>query len=179
MNKIITTAIATAITTLSFNASANTESPFTYLEYSVGNIEYDFRNNDGDYSAFSGSLELPMLILPILSAELIDYDGFDITKLGAGSYLQFGADTHLYGLIHYNDYDNDEDSDFSLTVGLRHSVIESVYVDASWVEYTDRDELDGAELSLGYQLHENFSVSANYQALEYSDILSVSARISF
>ena len=178
MKKIITTAIATAITALSFNAYANIESPFTYLEYSVGNIEYDFTDEDGDYSALTGSLELPMLPIPILSVELIDFGGFDITKIGGGSYLQFGAATHLYGLIHYNDYD-EEDSDFSLTAGVRHIIMDNLYVNASWTEYTDQDGLDGAKVSLGYYLHEYVSVSANYQALDAADVLSISARISF
>lgn len=179
MKKMIKTAIATAITALSLNAHANIESPFTYLEYTVGNIEYDGSNDDGDYSALTGSLELPMLLVPILSAELIDFNDFDITKLGAGSYLQFGAATQLYGLIHYNDYDGDVDSDFSLTAGVRHIILDDLYVNASWTEYTDQDGLDGAKVSLGYYLHEYVSVSANYQALDAADVLSISARISF
>jgi len=183
MKKMIKTAIATAITALSFNAHAEgiAASPFTYLEYSMGNIEYDGAPSeyDGDYSALSGSIELPMLLIPILSAELIDFDDSNITKLGAGSYLQFGGATHLYGLIHYNDYEADVDNDFSLTVSLRHAVTESLYVSGSWIEYTDQDSLDGIKLSVGYYFHPNFSVSANYAALDSLDILSIGARVSF
>ncbi|TEW47118.1 hypothetical protein [Psychromonas algicola] len=183
MKKMIKTAIATAITALSFNAHAEgiAASPFTYLEYSVGTVDYDYTGaDDGDYSALSGSLELPMLLIPILSAELIDFDDLDITKLGAGSYLQFGDATHLYGLVHYNDYDSDFfDNDFSLTVGVRHAATENLYINAAITEYTDNDFFDGVKLSVGYHLHQNFSVSANYAALDSSDVLSIGARLSF
>lgn len=185
MKKIITTTIATAITALSFNVQAEgiAASPFTYLEYSVGTIDYDYTEvDDGDYSALSGSLELPMLLVPILSAELIDYDNFDITKLGAGSYLQFGTGTFLYGLIHYNDYsaDDDDDSDFSLRAGVSHRFIDnSLEMKLEYITYTDKDSLDGVKLSAGYYFHPNFSVFGSYESKEYYDIMAVGAKVSF
>jgi len=182
MKKIITTAIATAITALSFNVQAEgiAASPFTYLEYSAGNIDYDYTGaDDGDYSALTGSLELPMLIIPILSAELVDFNDADITKLGAGSYLQFGTGTYLYGLIHYNDYE-DDDSDFSLRAGVSHRFIDNnLEVKLEHTTYTDIDFLDGTKLSVGYYFHPNFSLSGSYQVSDDYNIVALGAKLSF
>jgi hypothetical protein len=181
MKKVIKTAIATAITALSINAHAEYSSPFTYLEYSMGNIQYDANRSDGDYSALSGSIEVPLLLLPILSAELVDFDDIDITKLGTGSYLMFGEASYIYALAHYNDYDNDNiDNDLSFTVGLSHAFIyNNLEARLSYTSYTDNDYFDGIKASLSYHFHPNFSVSGNYQSSDDYNIISAGVKVSF
>ena len=180
MNTFTKTLIASGIAALSINAQAESSSPFTYLEYSVGTIDYDNELiDDGDYSSLAGSLELPFLILPLLSLELNDYDDFDVTKIGTGTYLQFEQSSYLYGLVHYNDYEDDIDSDFSLRVGFRHYFTDSIVANASYTTYTDHDFLDETKLSVSYYLHPNFSVSANYALFDDFNIASVGARLSF
>lgn len=181
MRKFFKTAIATAITVLSFNVNAEAMSPFTFIEYSIGTIDYDGNDlsDDGDYEAFSGSLELQMLIVPLLSIERLDFNGYHVTKIGAGSYLQFGGSSHIYALAHYNDYSGGDDGDLSLTAGVRHTFTENIEGNASIAEYTDRDGLDGYKLSLAYYFHPSFSVSGNYHILESSDVIAVAAKLSF
>jgi len=180
MTTIVKTLIANSIIAFSISAQANSVSPFTYLDYAVGTIDYDKSiHNDGDYSALSGSLELPSLILPLLSLELIDYDNVDVTKVGTGSYLQFDQHSFLYGLVHYNDYGGDLDSDLSLRVGFRHFFNQNIAGNITHTAYFDNDFLDETKLSVDYYLHPNFSLSANYALLENYNVASIGARINF
>ncbi|MBD5771495.1 hypothetical protein [Marinomonas colpomeniae] len=172
MKKLIATGIAAAAMALSINATA---SPFNYVEYAIGNVEFD-GGGDGDYSALSASFETS--VVPIVSLEMLDYNDFDVLKLGIGGYMEIGSSAHLFGLVHYNDYDN-IDSDFSLTAGIRSTISDRLEVTASYTTYTDVDSLDGIALSLGYYFTENFSVAGHYEMLENSDVMAVSARLSF
>jgi len=180
MNKMIKTAIATAITALSFNASAEVDSPFSFIEYSVGTVQYDIDGadiDDGDYSALAVSVDLPLL--PILSAEKIDIDGSDFAKLGAGMSLQISPDGHLYALVHYNDYNWDRDNDLSIRLGFKYFLMENLELDVAQTEYTDVDGLNSTKVSLDYYIHPNFSLSANYEMLEDMNIISGGVKVSF
>lgn len=174
MKKILVSGVAAAMFTLSMGAQAT---PFNYIDYTIGNIDYNNEGSDnGDYSAFTAVFETP--IVPLVSLESLDLDNSDLLKLGIGAYTEIGSYTHLYGLVHFNDYD-DEDSDFSLTAGLRSTLTDHLEFRASYSDYTDQDSLDGYKLSLGYYFTPNISVSGNYETFEFFDVISATARLNF
>jgi hypothetical protein len=173
MKKIIVSSIAAATLALSMGAHA---SAFNYIDYAMGTVEYD-GGGDADYSNLSAVFETP--IVPLISLESIDLGGADILKLGIGTSIELGGYTHLYGFVHYNDYDDNGDNDFSLTAGIRSTLTDRLELRASYSTYTDRDSLDGYKIGLGYYLTKNFSLSGNYEALEFADIVSFSARLHF
>lgn len=173
MKKIIATGIAAAAA-LSMNANA---SPMTFVDYTIGTINYDASSEDGDYSAFTASIETP--VVPLVSLEAIDFNGTDILKLGIGASFEIGSSSHIYGLVHYNDYSDDNDSDFSIRVGLRSTITDRLEVRLSHTQYTDLDSLDNTKFSLGYYFTQNFSVSGNYQTADSYNIMSATARLSF
>ena len=190
MKQLLKIAIAATITTLSINAHAEDSSPFNYIEYSVGIIQYDdytdpsdgstYSPDDGDYSSLAISVETPFFALPLLSAERIDFNFFDVTKIGAGSYLQFEANSYAYGLVHYNDYSSDDtDNDFSFTAGARHRFTQRLEGNLSYTEYTDEDSFSGGKVSLNYYLHPNFSISASFQPFDNANIFAAGGRVSF
>lgn len=173
MKNIIATGVAAAAISLSMNASA---SPMTFIDYTMGTIDYDSGANDGDYSAFTVSIDT--LIIPLISVESIDFNESDILKVGIGASAGIGRVSQIYGLVHYNDYD-DEDSDFSFRVGLNSSLTERVEARLSHTMYSDIDSLDNTKLSLAYYFTRNFSLSGNYQTADNYNILSATARLSF
>tara|TARA_R110001606_G_scaffold387817_1_gene552767 strand:- start:400 stop:921 length:522 start_codon:yes stop_codon:yes gene_type:complete len=173
MKSIITTGIAAALVSLSMNTHA---SPMTFVDYTVGTVDYDSGADNGDYSAFTVSIDT--LIIPLISIEAIDINDFDILKLGLGASAGIGRASQIYGLVHYNDYD-DEDSDFSFRVGFNSSLADRLELRLSHTMYSDQDGLDNSKLSLGYYFTKNFSLSGNYQTADNYDILSATARLSF
>lgn len=173
MKKMLVSGVAAAMFTLSVGAQAT---PFNYIDYTIGSIDFDSGADGEDYSAFTAVLETP--IVPLISLESIDFNNSDILKLGIGAYTDIGTSSHLYGTVHFNDYDT-EDSDFSLTAGIRSTLTDRLELRASFTDYTDQDGLDGYKLSLGYYFTQNISVSGNYEALEFSDIISATARLNF
>lgn len=173
MKNIIATGIAATVISLSMNAHA---SPMTYVDYTMGTIDYDAGSDDGDYSALTASIETP--ILPLISIESIDLNDFDILKLGLGASFDAGSATNIYGLVHYNDYE-DDDSDISFRVGINSTISDRLEVRLSHTMYSDQDALDNTKLSLGYYLTPNFSISGNYQLADNYNIMSATARLSF
>ncbi|ETX10398.1 hypothetical protein MUS1_15295 [Marinomonas ushuaiensis DSM 15871] len=173
MKKLITASIAAATLTLSMGASA---SPFTYIDYAIGNVEHD-GGGDGDYSNLSISFET--IVLPILSLELVDFSGTDITKIGAGTALAVGGSSHIFGFVHYNDYSGNTDSDFSLRAGFRTTIGDRLEGTIAFTQYTDHDYYDSTKFSLGYYFTPNLSVAGNYEDLDSSNVISASARLSF
>ena len=173
MKKLITASIAAATLTLSMGASA---SPFTYIDYAIGNVEYD-GGSDGDYSNLSISFET--MFLPIFSLELVDFGGTDITKVGAGTAFAVGSASHIFGFVHYNDYSGNTDSDFSLRAGFRTTIGDRLEGTIAFTQYTDHDGLDSTKFSLGYYFTPNLSVAGNYEDLDSSNVISASARLSF
>lgn len=173
MKNIIATGIAAAAISLSMNASA---SPMTFIDYTMGTIDYDSGADNGDYSAFTVSIDT--LIIPLISVEAIDLNDSDILKFGLGASAGIGRASQIYGLVHYNDYD-DEDSDFSFRVGFNSSLADRLELRLSHTMYSDEDSLDNTKLSLGYYFTRNFSLSGNYQTADDYDILSATARLSF
>lgn len=174
MKSIIATGIAAAVISLSMNAHA---SPMTYVDYTIGTVDYDAGSDDGDYSALTASIETP--ILPIISIESIDLNDFDILKLGLGASFDAGSATNIYGLVHYNDYEGNVDSDISFRVGINSTISDRLEVRLSHTLYSDQDGLDNTKLSLGYYLTQNFSLSGNYQMADNYNIMSATARLSF
>ena len=173
MKNLIATGIAATAISLSMNASA---SPMTFVDYTVGTVDYDSGADNGDYSAFTVSIDT--LIIPLISIEAIDINDFDILKLGLGASADIGRASQIYGLVHYNDYDN-EDSDFSFRVGFNSSLADRLELRLSHTLYSDQDSLDNTKLSLGYYFTRKFSLSGNYQIADNYDILSATARLSF
>ncbi|WP_137170088.1 hypothetical protein [Marinomonas sp. FW-1] len=173
MKNIIATGVAAAAISLSMNANA---SPLTFIDYTMGNIDYDSGADDGDYSAFTVSIDT--LVIPLISIESIDFNDADILKFGIGASAGIGRASQIYGLVHYNDYD-DEDSDFSFRVGLNSSLTDRVEARLSYTMYSDQDYFDNTKLSLGYYFTQNFSLAGNYQIADDYNILSATARLSF
>ncbi|WP_417537249.1 hypothetical protein [Marinomonas sp.] len=173
MKRIMAAGIAATAICLSMNANA---SSMTYVDYSIGTVDYDSSSSSGDYSAFTASIETP--ILPLISVESIDLNDFDILKLGIGASIDLGSASNIYGLVHYNDYD-DEDSDISFRVGINSTISDRLEVRLSHTMYSDQDGRDNTKLSLGYYLTQNFSVSGNYAVADTYNIMSATARLSF
>lgn len=173
MKKVIVSSIAVATMALSAGAQA---APFNYIDYAMGTVDYGSGASDGDYSNLSAVFETP--IVPLISLESVDYGGADILKLGIGNYIELGSYTTLFGFVHYNDYD-EADSDFSITAGVNSTLTDRLELRASYSTYTDHDGFDGFKVGLGYYFTENFSISGNYESLDFADITSFSARISF
>ncbi|UTV98258.1 hypothetical protein KDW99_13395 [Marinomonas rhizomae] len=173
MKNIIATGIAATAISLSMNASA---SPMTFVDYTIGTIDYDSGAGDGDYSAFTVSIDT--LIIPLISVEAIDFNDSDVLKVGLGAYADIGQASQIYGLVHYNDYDYD-DSDFSFRVGFRSSLTDRLEARLSHTMYSDQDYLDNTKFSLGYYFTQNFSLSGNYQSADNYNIMSATARLSF
>ncbi|RBP85711.1 hypothetical protein EBI01_02195 [Marinomonas rhizomae] len=174
MKNIIATGVAATIISLSMNTHA---SSMTFVDYTLGTVDYDAGSDDGDYSALTASIETP--IIPIISVESIDLNDFDILKAGLGSSIDVGSASNIYGLIHYNDYEGSTDSDFSFRVGINSTISDRLEVRLSHTLYSDQDGLDNTKLSLGYYLTPHFSLSGNYQIADNFNIMSATARLSF
>ena len=174
MKTLIATGIAATFLSLSMNTHA---SSMTYVDYSIGTVDYDSSSSSGDYSALTASIETP--ILPLISIESIDLDDFDILKLGVGASFDAGTATNIYGLVHFNEYEGNTDSDISFRVGINSTISDRLEVRLSHTMYSDQDGLDNTKLSLGYYLTPNFSLSGNYQVADNFNIMSATARLSF
>ena len=174
MKRIMAAGIAATAICLSMNANA---SSMTYVDYSIGTVDYDSSSSSGDYSAFTASIETP--ILPLISIESIDLNDSNILKLGIGASIGIGSASNIYGLVHYNDYEGNTDSDISFRVGINSTISDRLEVRLSHTMYSDQDGLDNTKLSLGYYLTQNCSVSGNYAVADTYNIMSATARLSF
>jgi len=179
MKKIIKTGLAVAIAAVSI--SANAAPTVSYLEYAIGDIDFD--NNaidDGDYSSLALTVKTP--IVPLLALELAEYESIEISRIGVGNYIEVGSASHLYGLVHFNDYDDSfYDSDFSLTAGVNAQLTERLELRLSLTEHTDNDNeaFSNTKVGLAYYLAGNASLSANYADHDNFNVVSFSARLNF
>ncbi|MFT2096981.1 hypothetical protein ACMUMQ_01375 [Marinomonas sp. 2405UD66-6] len=177
MKKLIQTGLAVAITAISIGVNA--EPTVSYIEYAIGDMDHDSGSSD-DYSSLALTFETP--IVPLLSLELAEYGGTEISRIGVGDYIEVGSASYLYGLVHFNDYDPDFiDSDFSLTAGVNAQLTERLELRLSLSEYTgdDTDGLSNTKIGLAYYLAGNASLSANYANHDSFNVVSFSARLNF
>ena len=179
MKKIIQTGLAIAIAAASIGANA--APTVSYLEYAIGDIDYDSNIIDnGDYSSLALTVKTP--IVPLLALELAEYESIEISRIGVGNYIEVGSASHLYGIVHFNDYDsNYYDSDFSLTAGINAQLTERLELRLSLTEHTDDDNdvFSNTKVGLAYYLAGNASLSANYADHDGLNIVSFSARLNF
>lgn len=177
MKKMLVSGAVAALFTLSMGAQA--ESPFNYIDYAIGTIDYDHTSSNGDYSSFSASFETP--IAPFILVESTDYNGYDELVVGAGTFGDLGSSSHIYGIIHYVSTDGENnDDEIRLTAGIRSSLADRLEFGAKIRnDITDDNAENVYKLSLNYYLTRNLSFAGNYEIFDSVDILSASARFSF